>query len=336
VLIVLRASGLGDLLVVVPALRALADAHPGHRRVLATTEVVAPLARTIDAVDEIVTVEPLGPLPPALRGADVAVNLHGKGPQSHRVLLALQPKQLLAFRHPAIPSTASFPAWKPETHEVARWCEMLHGFGVPAETSRLSLPRPRGEPPRYPGATIVHPGAGSPARRWPVTRWAEVAAAEHEAGRTVLVTGDPAERQLASRVARLAGVPEEHVVAGTTSIIDLATIVADAGRVLCGDTGMAHLATCYSTPSVVLFGPTSPSRWGPPPSPIHRVVWKGREGSPDGPRPFPGLLDISVDDVQAEIRALDAMEVAAAPERGQVRSADGSSSQASSSPNSRT
>jgi ADP-heptose:LPS heptosyltransferase len=322
--------------VVVPALRALADAFPGHRRVLATTDGVAPLAGTIDAVDEIVTVQPLGPLPPALRGADVAVNLHGRGPQSHRVLLALKPVQLLAFRHPAVPSTASFPTWVADVHEVARWCGMLQGFGVAAETSRLALPRPRGGAPRHPGATVVHPGAGAPARRWPVTRWAEIAAAEHRAGRTVVVTGDPSERHLAIRVARLAGLSEERVVAGTTSIVELATIVADAGRVICGDTGVAHLATCYSTPSVVLFGPTPPSRWGPPASPIHRVVWKGREGSPDGPRPFAGLLDISVEDVQAEIRALDATLAGRDAQPAHAPPSESSRSQAASSPNSRT
>ena len=39
------------------------------------------------------------------------------------------------------------------------------------------------------GATVVHPGAASPARRWPPERWAAVARAERRAGRRVVVTG---------------------------------------------------------------------------------------------------------------------------------------------------
>src|SRR5262249_6343706 len=43
-LLVLRALGLGDLLTAVPALCALADAFPAHRRVLAAPRALAPLA----------------------------------------------------------------------------------------------------------------------------------------------------------------------------------------------------------------------------------------------------------------------------------------------------
>jgi ADP-heptose:LPS heptosyltransferase len=54
----------------------------------------------------------------------------------------------------------------------------------------------------------------------------------------------------------------------------------------------------------VLFGPTSPAHWGPPPSPRHRVLWAGRTGDPHGNRPHDGLLDIQARDVLAELAAL--------------------------------
>jgi ADP-heptose:LPS heptosyltransferase len=81
-------------------------------------------------------------------------------------------------------------------------------------------------------------------------------------------------------------------------------VIGAAGRVVCGDTGVAHLATALAVPSVVLFGPTSPAHWGPPPSPRHRVLWAGRTGDPHGNRPHDGLLDIQARDVLAELAAL--------------------------------
>jgi hypothetical protein len=95
--------------------------------------------------------------------------------------------------------------------------------------------------------------------------------------------------------------------AGPTDLLRLAALVAAAGRVACADTGVAHLATALGTPSVVLFGPTSPARWGPPPDrPIHRVLWAGSTGPPHGSRPHPGLLAITVDDVIGALLAVPA------------------------------
>lgn len=102
-LLVLRALGLGDFLTGLPPLRALRDAYPEHRLVLAAPSALAPLARLSGAVDELHPTEPLAPVDASLAGADMAVNLHGKGPESHRILLASRPKRLVAFAHPEVP-----------------------------------------------------------------------------------------------------------------------------------------------------------------------------------------------------------------------------------------
>jgi len=292
---VLRALGLGDFLTAVPALRALSDAFPGHRRVLAAPAALEPLARLSATVDELVDTAPLAPIEASLQGAEVAVNLHGRGPQSLHLLRATHPRRLIAFD-----DGDGGPRWRPGEHEVRRWCRLLEESGIPADPTRLELP-----PPPSAGlgrVTVIHPGAASAARRWPPQRWAAVARHEVRQGRTVVVTGGPDERRLAVEVAEGAGLPNRAVLAGRTDLLGLAGVVAGARVVLCGDTGVAHLATAFGTPSAVLFGPVPPSEWGPPTDrPQHVAIWAGRRGDPHATEPDPGLLEISVGDVVAAV-----------------------------------
>ncbi|MCW2953567.1 MAG: glycosyl transferase, family 9, partial [Conexibacter sp.] len=106
-------------------------------------------------------------------------------------------------------------------------------------------------------------------------------------------------------VAAAAGLAPRAVAAGRTGLHELAALVAGAERVVCGDTGVAHLATALGTPSVVLFGPTAPAAWGPPPErPWHRVLWSGRSGDPHAPAADAGLLEISAAEVLAALGEL--------------------------------
>lgn len=299
-LLILRALGLGDLLTAVPALRALARAHPHHRRVLAAPAALRPLLPLIGAVQELEPVGELEPLPDSARHADVAVNLHGCGPESHRLLLAAAPRRMLAFACDGVRESAGGPAWDEREHERERWCRLLQASGIPADPLDLDLPPAPRSPLARPGAVVLHPGAASEARRWPVERWASTAAELRAAGHDVLVTGGPREVERADAVCRGAGLGKHARMAGRTDLAALASIVAEAAVVVCGDTGVGHLATALGTPSVVLFGPTSPARWGPPPErPRHRVLWAGHEGDPHADRVDPGLLEIAVGDVLA-------------------------------------
>jgi ADP-heptose:LPS heptosyltransferase len=88
------------------------------------------------------------------------------------------------------------------------------------------------------------------------------------------------------------------VLAGRTDLAQLAAQVASARLLVSGDTGIAHLASACGTPSVLLFGPTAPSRWGPPEDGPHRVLWHGDgSGDPWGEEPDPALLAISSEEV---------------------------------------
>jgi ADP-heptose:LPS heptosyltransferase len=292
-LVALRALGLGDLLTAVPALRALAKTFPGHRRVLAAPASLRPLIGLIDPRLELAPTGALEPLPAAVHGAAVAVNLHGRGPQSHEVLLAAGAgrERRIWFAHPDVPESWGAPAWSEEEHERERWCRLLTDHGLVADPGDFRLPAPGS--PVASGVTVIHPGAASAARRWPVERFAAAARAEHRRGHRVMITGGPGEQPLAHAIAARAGLPPSAVAAGKTDLAALALIVASADRVLSGDTGVAHLATAFGTPSVALFGPTPPARWGPPAGDTrHRVLWKGGSGDPHADRPDPGLLAI--------------------------------------------
>jgi ADP-heptose:LPS heptosyltransferase len=304
-LLVLRALGLGDFLTALPALRALAEAFPQHRRQLAAPRALEPLVRLTGVVDAVVDVARLAPLAPA-RPPDIAVNLHGRGPQSHRVLLGTRPRSLIAFAHPDVPDTGLTPRWRADEHEVQRWCRLLVEHGIAADPQRLDLPVPPvPPPPAAVGATLIHPGAADEARRWPADRWAALARAEVAAGRRVIVTAGIGEVDLARAVAHGAGL-DAGVVQSGMDLLRLAAVVAAAGRVVVGDTGVAHLATALSTPSVVLFGPTSPALWGPPPGRRrHRALWAGLGGDPHGAGVDAGLLAIGVADVRDALAALE-------------------------------
>lgn len=235
---------------------------------------------------------------------DVAVNLHGRGPDSHRRLEALRPGRLIAFDAPAAGHRG--PAWDPDEHEVRRWCRLLSESGIPADATALRLePPPIAAPGAAVGATLLHPGAAAPARRWPPDRWAAVARAVADEGRRVVITGGRSEVALAERIATAADLGDDAVLAGRTPLRTLAAAVAAAESVVCGDTGVAHLATALGTPSVLLFGPTPPARWGPLINARrHRVLWAGRHGDPHAGRPDPGLLAITTGAVLDSVRAL--------------------------------
>lgn len=320
-LLVLRALGLGDFLTGVPAYRAIADAFPTHRRTLAAPAALHALVPLLGAVfSDVCDAAPLGALPARSRGVDVAIDLHGRGPQSHRALLALGPQRLLAFANDAADLPAGGAAWIEGEHEVYRWCRMLRYYNIAADPSDLQLAVPSvAVPAGLRQATIVHPGAASEARRWPIERWAAVARACMERGERVVVTGAPDETSLTSEIARRANLDPANDVAGRTSLIELAALIAAAERVLCGDTGVAHLASAYAVPSVLLFGPTSPAEWGPPQRPFHRVIWAGDSGDPHAPTIDRGLLAIEPIDVLNEIERLRSLRHTHVREEGRSK-----------------
>jgi ADP-heptose:LPS heptosyltransferase len=292
--LVLRALGLGDFLTGLPALRALQRHFRRAEVLLAAPDELQSLAWLSEAVDGLVPAKPLEPV--HFDSPDVAVNLHGKGPQSHEILLQTNPGRLIAFANQRVPQTDGLPEWRHQEHEVDRWCRLLGECGIAADPGRLWLnPPPVEAPDAAVGATLIHPGAASPARRWPAELWAHVARAELKAGRPVAISAGPGEEDLGRQVALLAGLDPDQVIA--RPLLEMAAAVAAARVVSCGDTGVAHLATALGTPSVVLFGQAPPDLWGPPKWHPHISLWSGLSD---------GLLSIRPEEVTAALDRLNA------------------------------
>ncbi|MET9503415.1 glycosyltransferase family 9 protein [Streptomyces sp. NPDC006622] len=303
--LVLRALGLGDLLAGVPALRGVRRAFPGHEVVLALPPALREAALSTGAVDTVLPAEAPRRGVPSLTHwtgppPQVAVDLHGKGPESRDALAAVGPGLLLAFAQPDPPP----PEWREDEHERDRWCRFLAAYGIPADPADVRLPPPAADSPA-PGAVVVHPGAESAARRWPAERYAALARTLRAEGHRVVVTGGPAEDALVLDVAGRAGLPGRDALRGGLPFGELSALVAGAALVVSGDTGLAHLAVAHATPSVTLCGPVAPRLWGPPRSPRHLALWKpGPPGDPHADVPDPRLLRIDVDETVTAARTL--------------------------------
>jgi len=300
-LLALRALKLGDLLVAVPAIAGVRRANPEHRLILAVPgwlQPVVDLVRGVDALLPTPGLDDLLPLPPGR--IDTAVDLHG-GPDSRRLLEALDPRRLVGHRADGWDG----PEWEDGVLERYRWARLVTAHGMPADPDDVALEPPR-VPSPAPGAVVVHIGAFYGCRAWPVERFATVAQSLAAEGHRVVVTGSERERPRALHTAELAGLGEESVLAGRTGLAELAALVADAALVVSVDTGVPHLASAYRTPSVVIFGPGPVEEWGPPTTGPHTVLTKAelRVGDTFGSEPDPALLAVSADDVLRAAAAL--------------------------------
>lgn len=302
----LRALKLGDLLVAVPALHAIRRERPDHRIVLAVPGWLEPVADLVGGLDVLWPTpgldHPLGIEPGRI---DTAMNLHGNGPESRGVLEQLRPRVRLGHASPGWDG----PAWEDGVLERHRWARLASEHGMPADQEDVGIARPAVPSPAR-GAVVVHVGAFYGSRHWPVDRFARVVEAFRADGHRVVLTGSAKERDRALEVAAAAHWDaddvERDVLAGRIELDGMAALVADAALVVSVDTGAAHLASAYSTPSVVLFGPAPPEEWGPPADGPHVVLTHPelRVGDTFGTECDPALLAVQVEDVVAAGRGV--------------------------------
>ena len=132
--LILRALGLGDFLTGIPALRLIRLALPGDRLILAGPPHLGKIARHAGLVDDLLPTYGLQQLPET-PDIDVAIDLHGNGTASRQILIAREPRRLVAFTVsgmadwtlPGVVERAPSPTpkWDGCEHEVHRWCRLI-------------------------------------------------------------------------------------------------------------------------------------------------------------------------------------------------------------------
>src|SRR5207249_3228 len=110
---------------------------------------------------------------------------------------------------------------------------------------------------------MMHPGARYWFKAWPAERFAELADRLTDAcGCRVLVGGDAHDKPVAEAIqARARSAPT--VLAGRTTLLQLAAILKRCALFVGNDNGPMHMAAALGVPVVALFGPSDPLVWGP-------------------------------------------------------------------------
>ncbi len=301
---ILRALQLGDLLCMIPAVRALRKAYPRA----AITLIGLPgqkgfATRFRHYFDHFVEFPGWPGLPEQkpvlaritrfltdaqLAQYDLVLQFQGNGTHTNELCELLGGKRTAGLRLAGAycPDEQLFPVMLESEHEILRLLKVIHALDVPLQGTALEFPVTTGE---YAAAdkimqrlhltagryVCLHPGARDCRRRWPPANFAYIGDILAAAGYQILITGSKEEQALTKAVADHMQQPAIDLVAqiGHTGIGELAVLIRGAAALLSNDTGVSHVAAALQTPSVVVFSHYSdPERWAPLDASLHLVI----------------------------------------------------------------
>ena len=117
-----------------------------------------------------------------------------------------------------------------------------------------------GDRQRY---VVVAPGAADTAKRWPEACFAELCdALVRDAAVKVVLVGDRQDRPAADNICGLMQTPAVNLC-GEVSLTQLAVILEKSCLAVVNDSAVMHLASYLDVPTLAIFGPTDPRRYGP-------------------------------------------------------------------------
>jgi ADP-heptose:LPS heptosyltransferase len=269
------------------ALRAIASSHPTITLHVLASPLNAPLLAHDPAVDKVVVFDRkrLGRYLATMRQLrreryDAVVDCMVTAPSLTTLLLMLAtgaPHRIGAAGRGddrAVTIAVPRPAWA--VHMADKLAALAAAFGVDVERAdrapRLVISDAER---REAGASwdqvadgrgrrlLVNISAGLAFRRWPAERYVAVIrrALERDAGLRVIVIASPADATLGAQVAGDSGSPRVEFRA-TAGIRDAVALVATSDLVFTPDTSIAHAATAFARPSVVLYVSDTAREWG--------------------------------------------------------------------------
>ncbi len=197
-------------------------------------------------------------------------------------------------------------------HEMDLYLDLARAVGIPTEGAMPTfvpdqradlwalefLDREGLEPG---GFTLLHPGGGEnpgsrlPSKRWPAVNYAQLADRLADMGQMPVVVGAEEDAPVVRDVLSAAA-SRPSSLAGRVGLVQLAALAKRACLYVGNDTGATHLAAAVGAPTVAIFGPTDPERYGPR-GPRVRTLggtrWDGdlRREAPPAPA-FPTLEEV--------------------------------------------
>ncbi len=297
--VAIKLVGMGDAVLLLPALAAL-RAAPGAELTVVTTRRAAAVFTAPGVADRVIVLERRGgagrlrAAVRALRAAEAVLDFEQHVYWSAALtLLARRTARRHGFRTASRARNRAYdqlvdPGRTPRPMKMI-FDELARSAG--AQPAAGLLPLPAGAAARSQadawraahglrsgGYAVLTPGSGASVRfrRLPASTWAEIADGL-PAGWAVVVAGTPLDGALAEEIARRARRPV--MVELGLPLEALARVFAGAARVIATDSGPMHLAAAMGAPVTGIFGPDTPQRYAPI-GEHARSVWLGLACSP--------------------------------------------------------
>ncbi len=324
---VIRLSSLGDVVLTLPAVHALARAYPGARLHYWVKEEYADVVRADPAVAHVRVlerdarrIEDLVSMSAELEPCDLIVDLHGS--LRSRVLTFRQKARVLRAGSDRLRRArwvhARWTRPAPAPHALDRYARALAPIGVvPAGPPRMEVTEEarrwaeawRAERFGAAPALGICPAARHATKRWPEEHWIALARRAAEAGLRVAAFSLRREREGLPRLAEaLEGLGGAWC---TEPLARQAALLGAMRAVATGDTGLMHVAAARGAPVVALFGSTSPALGFAPAGAGHAVLCRnepcqpctlhGRDACPRGH--FRCMRELMPETVFAEVAA---------------------------------
>ena len=277
---------IGDVLLATPVIRSLKRAWPAAKLdVLVFAGTQGFIASNPD-VNRVITIterprlaEHLALAASIVRRYDLALSLvPGDRPTLYAYLAGRKRAGLLVNSRKDSWKRRLLDAWVPfdndATHTVRMHLALLDAIGVPqvADVRPSWTAADEAQVRAAPGdlATrryaVIHPYPKFRYKMWTHDGWGELARWLQQRGYTVVLTGGPeaAEREYVAAVGARA--PGAIDLSGKLSLGAVAYVVSRADVFVGPDTAITHAAAALGVPTVALFGPSNPVKWGPWPA----------------------------------------------------------------------